>query len=181
MKIAVMGPQNTGKSTFVGDFLKKYQNYDTPTETYRDVVRDQQLIINQNSSTDSQKAIRDFLFVQIKTNTKNNIIFDRCVIDNYVYTYVQYEAGMIAKKFVDETYKIMIDGLEYIDTYIFIPAAVSVALVNDTLRDTDKGYIDRVNHHFLRILFELARDKHINIKIVSGTRTERIEQIQKIV
>ncbi len=181
MKIAVMGPQNTGKSTFIKDFLKNFPNYTTPFETYRDVVRKEDLIINQKSSIESQKSIRNFLFTQIKTNIEKNIVFDRCVIDNYVYTYVQYESGLIPKTFVDESYKMLLDGLEYIDMYIFIPAAVSVTLVNDELRDTDKNYIDAVNHHFLRVLFQLSKEQNINIKVISGNREQRIEQIKHIV
>jgi nicotinamide riboside kinase len=181
MKIAVIGPQNTGKSTFIQDFLKYFKSYSTPNETYRDLVKKQGLNINQMTSVESQKLIRNFLFAQLRSNEIKNIIFDRCLIDNYVYTYVQYEAGLIPKSFVDETYNMMIDSLDYADMYVLIPASLSVGLVNDTLRDIDTKYIDKVNHHFLRILFELSRDRHINVKIISGSRDDRMEQIKKIV
>ena len=181
MKIAVIGPQNTGKSTFIKDFLVNFDNYISPKDTYRNLVEEKELTINQETTLESQKAIRDFLFMQVKTNTSNNIIFDRCVIDNYIYTYVQYEAGLIPKSFVEESYTIMLDSLKYIDMYIFIPASLSVVLVDDKLRDTDRKFIDIVNQHFLRVLFELAKDKKINVKIVSGSREDRIAQIKKII
>ncbi len=181
MRIAVIGPQNTGKSTFVKDFLEYFINYSTPKDTYRDVVKRNNLNINQLTNLESQKQIRDFFFASLRANKEKDIIFDRCIIDNYVYTYIQYEAGLIKKDFVEETYKMMIDSLKQIDLYLFIPTSLSVALVSDDLRDIDKGYIDKVNHIFLKVLFELSKDKHINVKIISGGREERLEQVKKIV
>ena len=181
MKIAVIGPQNTGKSTFIKDFLQSFDNYITTVETYRDIVEKDSLAINQDTDKESQKKIRDFLFMQVKINQNQNIIFDRCVIDNYVYTYVQHEAGIIEKYFVDESYKMMLDSLKYIDIYLFIPAALSIVLVQDNTRDIDTAFIDKVNHHFLRVLFELARDYKINVKVISGNRKERIGRIKRII
>ena len=97
MRIAVIGPQNTGKSTFINDFLKEFPHYTTPQETYRSVIEFEELTVNQKTNLESQKKIRDFIFGQLRQNTNYNIIFDRCMIDNYVYTYVQYEKGEIPK------------------------------------------------------------------------------------
>ena len=181
MRIAVIGPQNTGKSTFIKDFLKEFSHYKVQNKTYRDVVKEKGLSINQLTGLDSQKAIRDFMFSQIKENKEHNFIFDRCLIDNYVYTYVKYEQGEISKKFVEETEKLLIDSLKYIDIYFFIPTSASVALVNDGTRDVDTLYIDAVNNAFLSILFELSKKHNINVKVISGTREHRIKQVKKIV
>lgn len=181
MRIAVIGPQNTGKSTFVKDFLGQFPHYTEQKETYRDVIELKGLTVNQKTSTESQKEIRDFMFGQLRHNTEYNAIFDRCVIDNYVYTYVQYEKGLIPKWFVDETEAMMKDTLHNIDLYLFIPTAVSVPLVDDGTRDTAVDFIDTVNHHFLRILFELSLTHHITVKIISGSRKNRIEQIKKLI
>ena len=154
MRIAVIGPQNTGKSTFVADFLEEFPHYTTPQKTYRDVIEEKNLDVNQLSGLESQKSIREFIFGQMRYNNEYNVIFDRCMIDNYVYTYVQYEKGQIPKWFVDETEAMMLDALTEVDVYFFIPTAVSVPLVADGTRDVDTSYIDTVNHHFLRILLD---------------------------
>ena len=60
MRIAVIGPQNTGKSTFIKDFLNEFSHYTTPEETYRTVIEDKDLAVNQKTSLESQKEIRDF-------------------------------------------------------------------------------------------------------------------------
>lgn len=181
MRIAVIGPQNTGKSVFIKDFLFEYQHYVTPEETYRDVIESKDLSVNQQTSLESQKEIRDFIFGQQRHNTKYNVIFDRCMIDNYVYTYVQYENGEIPKWFVEETESMMIDTLRTIDLYLFIPTSVSIPLVDDGTRDINPHYIDHVNNQFLRVLFELSRKHHITVKVISGTQLERIEHIKKLI
>lgn len=181
MRIAVIGPQNTGKSTFVKDFLKEFPHYVTKEETYRDVIEQDGLEVNQKTSLESQRAIRDFMFGQLRHNTEYNVVFDRCMIDNFVYTSVAYELGIIPKWFLDETEGMMKDTLQLVDLYLFIPTAVSVPLVDDGTRDIDKGYIDMVNNHFLRVLFDVVRKYHLNIKVISGTREERIAQARKLV
>ena len=75
----------------------------------------------------------------------------------------------------------MVDLLRTVDIYLFIPTAISVPLVDDGTRDITASYIDRVNNQFLRILFELARKHHITIKVISGTREERIDQVKKLI
>lgn len=181
MRIAVLGPQNTGKSTFVGDFLKEFSHYVSPEKTYRDVIEENNLDVNQLSSLEAQKQIRDFMFAQMRNNNEYNVIFDRCMIDNYVYTYVQYEKGQIEKWFVEETEAMMLATLTEADVYLFIPTAVSVPLVADQTRDIDTSYIDTVNHHFLRIILDLSRRYHITVKVISGNRKERIDQVKRII
>ncbi len=176
MRIAIIGPQNTGKSTFIADFIKTYTNYTTPDKTYRDIVKEAGIPINQSTTEESQKAIRDFLFFQARWNTLDNVIFDRCIIDNYVYTYAKYQKGGISKDFVQQTYAMMLDNIKYIDLFIFIPTAVSIPLVDDNTRDTDTLFIDEVNHLFVQVLFDLIKEKNINVKVISGTRENRLKQ-----
>lgn len=179
MRIAVIGPQNTGKSTFVADFLKEFPTYTTPTETYRDMVKRKGLEINQKTNEESQRLIRDFLAEQIGEDKKADVLFDRCVLDNYVYTLAQYEKGLIDEKFLKESEKVMYRNLDDLDVLIFIPTAVSVQLIKDTLRDTDTVFIDRVNCLFLETLFAVAQRSLVKIVAIAGTREQRITQVHK--
>lgn len=181
MRIAVIGPQNTGKSTFIKDFLKEFPHYSTPENTYRSIIETKGLDVNQKTTLEAQKQIRDFMFGEQRHNEKYNVIFDRSMIDNFVYTYVQYETGEIPKWFVEETESMMRDTLSTIDLYIFIPTAVSVPLVDDGTRDITASYIDKVNNQFLRTLFDLTRTYHITVKVISGTREERIKEMKKLI
>lgn len=180
MRLAVIGPQNTGKSTFIQDFVKTFPHYITPAETYRDVIKRKKLDINQKSSEHSQKVIRDFLYNQICHNLEPNILFDRCVIDNYVYSLALYEKDQVSLEFLDETFNLAVKHLDSLDGIIFIPSAVSVKLVNDELRDIETKYIDKINRFFIKTLFLLHKHKTIEVFVISGDRRERIKLARDI-
>ncbi|OHA62185.1 MAG: hypothetical protein A2556_00980 [Candidatus Vogelbacteria bacterium RIFOXYD2_FULL_44_9] len=180
MRLAVIGPQNTGKSTFIQDFVKTFPQYSTPIETYRDVIKRKKLAINQQSSETAQKVIRDFLFDQICHNRESNILFDRCVIDNYVYTLALYEKKEASLEFLNETFDMIIKHLEFLDGIIFIPSAVAVKLTNDGVRDIETKYIDKINRFFIKTLFLLQKHRPVEVFVISGDRRERIKLSQDI-
>jgi len=174
MRLAVTGPQNTGKSTYIKDFVEHFPQYTTPDETYRDIIERQNLEINQQGTEANQKLIRDFLFKQISENEVPNIVFDRCVIDNYVYSLALYDEGKTSLEFLNETFNMAVKHLEHLDGLIFIPTAVSVALTPDGTRDIDVQYIDKVNRLFIKTLFLITKYKPIEIFTVTGDRKQRI-------
>ena len=180
MRIAIIGPQNTGKTTFIKDFLKEFKKYTTPKETYRDIVHKNKLEINQKTSDSSQEAIGTFLFEIIKNTSGGNILFDRCVVDNYVYSSVGYDNKKISKDLLLKTEKLMLENLRYLDCLIFIPTALSVQLKDDTFRDTDTQFIDAVNNTFITTLLDIRSKYFIPVFIISGNRKQRIEKIKKI-
>jgi len=180
MRIAVIGPQNTGKSTFIQDFISEFKDYTTPEKTYRDVVIENKLDINQKTNERSQELIATFIFDQITQNNNRNILFDRCLIDNYVYSYLAYKSGEISKDYLYSVEKRIYEHLKYLDAIIFIPTAVSVKLVNDDLRDTDANFIDEVNNKFINMLIDINRKYFINTFVISGNREERVSKMREI-
>lgn len=179
MRIAIIGPQNTGKSTFLQDLLVEFPHYTTPKLTYRDIVKQGNLQINQKTTTESQAAIRDFLNEQISSNKEKNILFDRCVIDNYIYTKAKHETGEIPDEFLKETEKILYASLTHLDILFFIPATVSVKLEPDGVRDIDVAYLDTINRLFIETLFEIVKKTELPICLVSGTREGRVNRVKK--
>jgi dephospho-CoA kinase len=179
MRIAIIGPQNTGKSTFVKDFLLQNKNYVTPTKTYRDVVIEKSLEINQKTSEESQEEIAKFLEKSISGNQEENILFDRCLIDNYVYSYIACRKGNIKETYLEKLKERVLESLKYIDLFVFIPTSVSVKLIEDTLRDTETSFIDETNSVFISFLFYLQKEKGIDIFLIYGDREGRIERLNK--
>lgn len=179
MRVAVIGPQNTGKSTFVADFIRAFPQFATPAESYRDVIKKNNLSINQLTGTESQRLIRDFIYQQVET-AADNTVFDRCLIDNYVYTWYAHTQGNIEEGFLRETENIMRESVAHIDLFLFIPTALSIPLVEDALRDTNSGYIDCVNRMFIQTLFSLIEKTHIQVVSIGGSREERIQQVRSV-
>ena len=88
MKIAIVGTQCNGKSTFIKKFLEIWPMYKQPSKTYRDIISEKKLKLNQKGNEESQRAILDALIDELQyasANDGKDIIFDRCVLDNIVY------------------------------------------------------------------------------------------------
>ncbi len=181
MKIAVIGPQNTGKTTFINDFINNFSEYNTPKETYRDIIKQNNLSINQKTSKESQKIIRDFIFHQIYNNTKRSVIFDRSVVCNYVYSLASKGKEGVDGEFLSETKDIMYKSLDCLDYLFFIPTALSVGIVNDKLRDTDMSFIDKINHIFIEVMLEISAKNVVKIITISGNREDRIRQVKEAI
>lgn len=179
MKVAVIGPQNTGKSTFVTDFIGAFPQFSTPTESYRDVIKKNNLSINQLTGTASQTLIRDFIYQQVES-APDNTVFDRCLIDNYIYTWYAYTQGNVEETFLKETERMMRESVAHIDLFLFIPTALSIPIVEDSLRDTNAAYIDSVNRMFIQTLFSLLDISNMRVQSIGGSREERIQQAQAV-
>lgn len=183
MKIAVVGPQNTGKTTFIKDFLKEFTHFVSPQETYRNIIEKNNLKINQETTLESQRDIRDSMIQIIYENTKKyqDIIFDRCIIDNYIYTKYAVDKKKIKREFLFETWKFLIQDIKNYDYIFFIPTQISITLVNDDMRDIDVKFIDTINKEFIALLLQLASEYKIKVKVISGNRKERIRKSQEII
>lgn len=181
MRIVVIGPHSTGKTTLVQDLslaLEEY-GYVAPEKTYRECIEENGLVINQQTSKESQRIIRDFLFQQHLDNPQENIIFDRTVIDNYVYTFLAKGNGGINDEFIKETWVKTIKSFQYIDAFVYVPTSISVGVSGDGLRDVDSVFMDEVNELFLKVLFSSKDFTNAKLWFVSGSRKDRVNKVLK--
>ena len=151
MKIAISGTHCTGKSTYVKDFLKKWTSYTTPATTYRDFIKYKDLPHSKNGTEDSQMAILEALVKESSQYTrKDNVIFDRCIVDNLAYSSWLFLNGKVSEKFLDQSRIMVRRALEDFDIIFFIPlTSVSpVDFVKDDLRDDDLIYRDEIDNIF---------------------------------
>lgn len=187
---AVIGSQNTGKSTFISDVIEKYQDnqvfepFVTDPIDYRKVIEEKHLTINREGNIESQRVIFDCLSNQVISAIRNpnikNVIFDRCPLDSLVYTMYLYDMqkGGVTKDHIDQMISEMKRFIRLYDAVIYIPLEKcnNVKVVDDKFRDTDieyRCYVDRLFKNAISTLENIDREKIIEIY---GDRKERVTQ-----
>lgn len=151
MKLICCGTQNIGKSTYVRDFLKEWPMYKTPEKTYRDIIKEKGLVINEEGNEESQRIILNTLVDQaIEYSKEDNVILDRCVLDNLVYTAWLNLNDKVSDEFLDETRLIVRETLKMYDILFFIPMSKfnNVDMVEDGLRSVNVEYRTEVDTIF---------------------------------
>lgn len=186
---AVIGSQNTGKSTFIKDVINYYQNngiyesFVTDEIDYRKIIEDKHLSINRNGTLESQRIIFDSLADQVISAIRNpsmkNVIFDRCPLDSLVYTMYlnDYKKGGVTQKDIDQMIIEMKRFIRLYDSIIYIPLehCENVEVIDDKFRDTDleyRSYVDRLFKKAINTLEDVDRDKIVEIY---GSRQQRLE------
>jgi hypothetical protein len=143
MRIAISGAQCMGKSTLIKDFLAEWTNYKSPEKTYRDVLVEGNLPHSSNTTKESQQKILDFMVKQLEETRKGDkIVFDRCPLDNLVYSMWAYHhsVGDIDFDFIKKCIPVVRDALKHIDIIFYIPitrAAKTPDMEDDAMRDAN--------------------------------------------
>jgi predicted ATPase len=188
MRICVSGPQCTGKTTFIKDFIQEWPSYKTTTGTYRDVITAENLDHSSVTTEVTQTKILDWMInEQKKYTTRDNVIFDRGPIDNLVYTMWAAGQGLVSENFFQKSVKRIRNSLKYVDLIIIIPADGSVIMENDNFRDTDIQYQKDINDIFLFLEDQYKNNFESDIFFpyndspgvitISGSRDERIKYL----
>jgi len=189
--VTVIGSQNTGKSTFISDIIKKYENnpifepFVTDKCDYRKVIEEKNLSINREGNIESQRIIFNCLADQVINSIRNllykNVIFDRSPIDALVYTMYLYDQHKVTKEDIKQMSYEMNKYSSLYDTIIYIPLSKceDIKVVDDKFRDTDLEYRRYVDMLFQKALVFLDRDTYKKVIEIYGTREERVERFYK--
>lgn len=153
MRIAISGTSCQGKTTLINDFLKEWPTYNTPSKTYRDYLTENNLPHSSKTNKHTQWGILNFLIDDLQQYDKtDNVIFDRCPLDNIIYSLWAYEKNIndIDDDFINKCIPVVRESLKMLDVIFLIPItkAAPVKVVDDNLRDTDKVYIKEVDNLF---------------------------------
>lgn len=191
MRIAFSGAQGTGKTTLLRDFLTCWPQYKTLNKSYRDIIKEKGLTHSSNTTEETQRVIRDWMYEEFKKNSKDDrVVYDRCLLDNLVYTLWMYRyiPGSISGTFVNESIDIMKESMRKLDIIFYIPAnKCNFALEDDNFRDTNaeyrtqidgifKGLIDEYKNNFNADIFWPKNDSPGVIEIF-GDRQSRLLSI----
>jgi len=184
MRIAVTGTNGIGKSTFIRDFLTEWPDFQTPTTTYRDVVKKR----HASKITEAkQRKILEHMITTMKTyGADDNVIYDRCPVDNMVYTLLANSQGLVSDEFVEESAKRLKESMRMIDLLLFIPITkadqINLTATLSARDGIDVDYATGVDHIFKALyrqwdlkesIFVDVADKPHVIEIF-GSREERL-------
>lgn len=189
MLISVSGSQRIGKTTFINDFLKEWPQYTlSKIPTYRDIAKENGIRLNKDMTKESQRLILDSLIQQLhECKRDDNIIFDRCPLDNLVYSIyglVNFLGG-IDEEFIIECRERVRKSIQKLDIIFFIPITKhnKIDLVEKDQSSVDPLFQKDINTIFqtLKALRDDGDDEYFNsedcppIIEIFGSREERIQ------
>jgi len=189
MRIAISGTACQGKTTLIKDFLEQWPSYSTPKKTYRDIIKETSLDDSSNINKKVQKNILDFMIKeQKKYRRSDNVIFDRCPLDNLVYSMWATEQSEldIDEKFVEKCIPQVRKSFSNLDIIFFTPITkvAPAEIEEDDLHDTDSKVIEELDNIFKAMHREymdndasvfFIKDDKPGIIEVFGNRRERIQ------
>lgn len=151
MRIAFSGTANSGKTTMLKSFLYTWKTYETPTNTYREVLEERGLNHSSNTNTETQTVILDFLVDQVQgKKVTDNVVYDRCPLDAVAYT--MWANGKGIEGFTDEFVKKQItmsrEALRSLDIIFITRFNEKFKVVDDGTRDTDVNFITEMDNIF---------------------------------
>lgn len=153
MRIAISGTANQGKSTLINDFLKTWPSYKTESNTYRELLKEQKITHSKKTTKDTQWKILNFMVEELQRYKKNDyVIFDRCPLDNLVYSLwaCEKKQGKIDEKFISKCIPIVKESLKHLDIIFFLPItkAAPVTIEENGTRETDEVYVKEIDALF---------------------------------
>jgi len=192
MRIAISGSACQGKSTLVNDFLKNWPSYKRSNESYRKLLKEEKININKKVDESGQWKILNCLIDDIQNTEKGDkIIFDRCPLDNLIYSLWAEEkkTSDIDKDFIKKCIPLVQESMKAIDIIFFLPITkVSpVKIEEKNNREIDKVFIEEIDHIFKAVAHALmvkgacpfmSEDDRPPMIEVFGTPEERIELIK---
>lgn len=153
MRIALIGAQNTGKTTLIQEFIKNWPMYSTPKQSYRDLIKEKNLALNKEGDSKSQRAILNALIDQLQNVAaaeENNVIFDRCPVDNIAYSLWHYakDTPGFTKEYIIDSQAIAALSLKYLDVIFYIPVRKEIPIEQREGRETDLIYREEIDNIF---------------------------------
>jgi len=148
MKIAFVGTQCNGKSTVIEEFIKKYPMYKQPETSYRDIIKEKKLKLNQKGDEKSQKIILNALIDQIQdavASDQKHMVFDRCIIDNMAYSLWLNNKGKVSDSFIIDSRFLVNQTVSLFDLIFYIPLRNEIPLVKRSGRDIDPVFREEID------------------------------------
>lgn len=190
MKIAISGAQNLGKTTLLNDIVKKWPMYETSKVSYRDVISEKNLPCNQETTTETQQIIMDYLCDDIMLTDKEHYILDRTPYDALVYSMWAYCKGIegFDDEFMSKQILLAREAASQFDIIFFTPITKydDIKLEEDGLRDVDPMFRKEIDTLFKEIVGSYHAQTGPYFKFddcpavidIFGSTEERVEMVK---
>lgn len=189
MRLAISGTAAQGKTTLLNAFLDNWKMYETPKLSYRSLLPSDSH--SMQTTKETQWNILNHMIDQMEKYTaKDHVIFDRCPLDNLVYTMWAFhkEVGDIDELFVEKCIPIVRESMKMLDIIFIIPIT-NVAqndIEDDGVRETDAEFVTEIDNFFKAMYtnwssedgrFFPKEDRAALVEIF-GTTEERIKLLE---
>jgi predicted ATPase len=162
MRIAISGATNSGKTTLIKSFLNKWPMYKTPEKTYRDIIRDNNFTHSSSTTEETQLTILDWMMTEQQQH-KNFILYDRCSLDNLVYTLYANSKELISDEVCAATISLVRESLKDLDIIFMLRYEPGIKIVNDGMRDTDLDFIKETDQIFADLYHQYCENLESDI------------------
>ena len=188
MRIAFSGTSCSGKSTTIKHFLEKWPTYSLVKSGYRDLVKDNKH--SKDTTPKLQKEILDILCAESdKFTAHEKVIYDRCPLDNLVYTMWCYGKGISGFTENDMEYALfkVRQSMKNFDVIFLCTRDLMPPIQSNGIREVDAEYVGEIDNIFKAILSKYKKgtdalpffdkDDAPAIIDIHGEPHERIAQI----
>lgn len=166
MRLSISGTAAQGKTTLLKEMLGKWSMYSTPKTSYRDIIKKANKGKKKHSkytNKDTQWAILNHMIDEImEYNADDHVIFDRCPLDNLIYSMWSYHKNVsdIDEHFIEKCIPLVRNSMKFLDIIFFIPIT-NVAqneIEDDGDRETDAEYIQEIDNLFKAMYANWAKE-----------------------
>lgn len=193
MRIAISGTANQGKSTLIADFLKNWPNYKLQDTDYRAILKEESLPHSKKTTQDVQWKILNVMVEELQKHKKgSNVVFDRCPLDNLVYSLwsCDKKKGKIDEEFISKCIPVVKESLRHLDIIFFLPITkvAPVEIKENGVRETDEVYVKEIDALFKSLINQykyglnrtpfFPKDDCPAIIEIFGNPIERIQMIK---
>jgi hypothetical protein len=123
--------------------------YNTPSKTYRDVIKESNLSHSSNTSDETQLTILNWMMEEQSKSTKDSkIVYDRCPWDNLAYTLHGNALGTITDETAAATISFVKESMKDLDIIFWLKYNPAIKIVDDGMRDAKLDYIKQTDMVF---------------------------------
>ena len=173
MRLAISGTTHSGKSTLLKSFLHTWKNYESPVNSYRDILKEKGLDHSKATTPETQTVILDHLIDTVQgKGLDDKIVYDRCPLDALVYTLWAHEKGIegFDKDFVTDQIAMTRESMRSLDIIFLTRFDDSQAIVakEDGSRETDEEFIKEVDNIFYTIYMQYMGNPTADVFFPAG-------------